>query len=105
VSEIDFIVGNISLFADQLRWETSQVRREALKRLLINEENRLGKHEKHSELAKRILREGTELISRQTRLIAKMKAVGADTGLAERALGSFQSYQSLIEEIHNSHVN
>ena len=100
--EIDRLVsaGNILLFVDQLRWEPNPVHQAALKRLLIREEDRFGAGEGRYPLVERILQDGAELIARQTRLIAEMKANGANTGSAERTLQTFQTIQILFEKFH-----
>ena len=90
--------GNISFFVDQLRWETSPTHQDALKRFLIREEHRLGATDERLQLAERILRDGADLIARQTRLIAEKKSNGADASSAERTLRTFQNIQSLFEE-------
>jgi hypothetical protein len=99
MSEIDpyVVEGNILLFADQLRWETRPSHQEALKRLLIREENQVAREER-LELAERMLRDSADLIARQTRRIAELKGNGVDTGTAERALRSFEAIQFLFEE-------
>ena len=96
--EIDrFGEGNILLFIDQLRWEKNPTYQAALKRLLLKEENWFSRREERLQLTERLLRDGADLIARQTRLIAEMKTNGADTGIAERLLQTFQSTQSLVE--------
>ena len=99
MSEIDhFVAGNLLLFTGQLRWETSPDHQEGLRRLLIREEDRLSAGEPDCELVDRILRDGVELIARQTRLVTEMKANGADTRSAERTLRTFQTIQILFEK-------
>jgi hypothetical protein len=90
--------GNISLFADQLRWEAAPDRREVLKRLLIQEEDRLGATQERLRMVERKLEEGAELIARQRRLIAQAKGRGADARAAERALETCEMIQDLFEK-------
>jgi len=89
--------GNISCFADQLRYETNPAHRETLKRLLLEEESRFGANEDRLRLVERKLTDGAELIVRQRRLIAEMKRDGADIGRADRALRTFEMIQELFE--------
>jgi hypothetical protein len=99
MSRIDpFVGGNILLFANQLRWERSPAHQETLKRLLIREEDRLGAGAPGCELVDRILRDGVELIERQTRLVAEARAIGVDPRRAERTLATFLSIQNLFEK-------
>jgi hypothetical protein len=89
--------GNISCFADQLRWETNPVRRERLKRLLIEEENRFGAIESRLAIVERNLREGADILVRQKRLIAEVGAKGGDTGSLESTLRTMEMIQDLFE--------
>ena len=100
MSEIDRFIsdGNILLFVDQLRWETSPAHQEALKRLLVRAENRFGAGQERLLLAERILADGEKLIARQKQLIAGMKSNGVHTDSAERALRTFQAIQFLFED-------
>ena len=89
--------GNISCFADQLRYEKIPARQEMLKRLLIEEESRFGATEDRLRMVERKLADGAELIVRQQRLIAEMKSNGGDIGNAERTLRTFEMIQDLFE--------
>jgi hypothetical protein len=89
--------GNILCFADQLRWERDPARREALKRLLIAEEDRFGATEDRLRMVERKLVDGADLIVRQRRLIADMKSGGTDTSSAERTLRTFEMIQDLFK--------
>ena len=104
MSEVDFVVseGNISLFVDQLRWDTSPDNQDALKRLLIREEDRFGEEQERLRLTERMLRDGADNIARQTRLIAVMKSNGTDTCRAERTLRTFQMIQLLFEQFRDA---
>ena len=90
--------GNISCFADQLRWETAPDRQEILKRLLIEEENRLGATGERLRMVERKLKAGAELIAGQRRLIAEVKNRGGDTQTAECALETYEMIQDLFEQ-------
>jgi hypothetical protein len=89
--------GNIACFADQLRWETNPVRRERLKRLLIEEENRFGAMESRLAMVERNLRDGAEILVRQKRLIAEVRGKGGDTGRLESTLQTMEMIQDLFE--------
>jgi hypothetical protein len=89
--------GNICLFADQLRWETNPARQEAVRRLLIEEEDRFGATQDRLRIVERKLEDGMESIVRQRRRIAEMKSRGADTSSAERMLRNFELTQDLFE--------
>jgi hypothetical protein len=93
--------GNILCFSDQLRWETDSARRETLKRLLIEEENRYGATEERLRIAERKLTNGAERIARQRRLIAEMKSENGDTASAERTLRTFGMIQDLFERFRD----
>ena len=90
--------GNISCFADQLRYETNPARQEVLKRLLIEEENRFGANEDRLRMVERNLTRGAECIVRQKRLIAERKSDGGDIDSAERMLRTFEMIQDLFEK-------
>ena len=89
--------GNISCFADQLRYEKNPARQEMLKRLLIEEESRFGASEGRLRMVERKLTDGAEFIVRQRRLIAEMKTNGGDIGSADRTLRTFEMIQDLFE--------
>jgi hypothetical protein len=94
--------GNLLCFSDQLRWERDPARQEALKRLLIAEEDRFGAFgatEDRLRMVERKLMDGAELIVRQRRLIADMKSRGTDTSSAERTLRTFELIQDLFERL------
>jgi hypothetical protein len=93
--------GNISRFSDQLRYETIPARQETLKRLLIEEENRLGSLDDRLSVVQRKLMEGAELIVRQKRLIAQMTSCNGETGSAERTLRTFEMIQDLFERFRD----
>jgi hypothetical protein len=89
--------GNIACFADQLRWETNPVRRERLKRLLIEEEKRFGAMESRLAMVERNLRDGAEILVRQKRLIAEVRGKGGDTDRLESTLQTMEMIQDLFE--------
>jgi hypothetical protein len=92
--------GNILCFSGQLRWETTPARQEKLKRLLIEEENRVGATEERLGIAEHKLREGAELIVRQRCLIEELKRRNEDAAGAERTLQIFETIQALFERFH-----
>jgi hypothetical protein len=102
MNEVDRFIcdGNISRFVDQLRRETNPARRETLKRLLIEEEDRFGAAEERLQMVERNLTDGAALIDRQARLVAELKAGGRDAGAAERMLRTFEMTQELFERCH-----
>src|SRR5271166_821105 len=89
--------GNISCFADQLRYETIPARQEMLKRLLIEEENLFGATQDRLRMVERKIADGADVIARQRRLIAEIKANGGDPGRAERVLRTIETIQNLFE--------
>ncbi len=93
--------GNISCFADQLRYETNPARQAALKRLLIEEEGRYGASEDRLRMVERKLTDGAETIVRQRQLIAEMKSDGGDTGSADCLLRTFETIQELFERFRD----
>ncbi len=89
--------GNISCFADQLRYETIPARQEKLRRLLIEEESRFGANEDRLRMVERKLADGAELIVKQRRPITEMKSDGGVIGSADRTLRTFEMIQELFE--------
>ncbi len=89
--------GNISCFADQLRYETVPARQEMLKRLLIEEENLFGATQDRLRMVERKITDGAEVIARQRRLIAEIKNNGGDPSGAERMLRTIETIQNLFE--------
>ena len=89
--------GNISCFADQLRYENIPARQETLKRLLIEEENRFGATEDRLRLVERKITDGAEVIARQRNLIAEIKNNGGDFSGAERMLRTMETVLNLFE--------
>ena len=89
--------GNISCFADQLRYETIPARQELLKRLLIEEENLFGATVERLRMVERKITDGAEIIARQRRLIAEIKTNGGDPGGAEKMLLTSETLQNLFE--------
>src|SRR5271166_999870 len=61
--------GNISCFADQLRYETIPARQEMLKRLLIAELNLFGATQDRLRMVERKITEGADVIARQRSLL------------------------------------
>src|SRR5208337_848323 len=83
--------GNISCFADQLRYETIPARQEMLKRLLIAELNLFGATQDRLRMVERKITEGADVIARQRRLIAEIKNNGGDPNGAERMLRTIET--------------
>jgi hypothetical protein len=98
MDEIDRFVGdsNIANFVDRLATERDSAKRETLKRLLLEEENRFGATDERLSMAERHLTNGQALIVRQVNLIAKLDGNGRDTGEARRTLQNFEIVQSLF---------
>ena len=94
------IDGNISRFVERLRRETNPSRQDMLKRLLIAEEDRLGKAQDRLQTVERHLTDGQALIDDQRRLVAETRNNGGDAGPALRLLRTFESIQDLFQTVH-----
>ena len=77
---------NIRMFSEELCDEVVPKRRNRLKRLLIEEENRFGFFSWQFDLAQRHIADFNTLVGKQSALIARMKAEGADITLASKSL-------------------
>jgi len=102
VADVDRVPcdGNIGLFVDGLHWERDPARRERLKRLLIEEEDRFVAREERLGMVERHIERGEAIIARQADLIARLKNNGADVSDAESALRKFEAIQNLFLTLH-----
>jgi len=77
---------NIRMFSEELCDEVVPEKRNRLKRLLIEEENRFGFFSWQFDLAQRHIADFNTLVEKQRVLIAQMKTEGADITLASKSL-------------------
>jgi hypothetical protein len=99
-----FVSGsNISRFVDQLRIETNHARRQMLRRLLIEEENRFGVMEERLAMIERHISDGAACIARQTEIVARLKRDGDECATAEGALETSKMIQALFEGFRATH--
>jgi hypothetical protein len=89
---------NIARFVDQLRIETNPARRDMLRRLLIEEEDRFGVTEERLEMVDRHIMDGAACIARQAEVVAKRKRDGVECANVERALQTSKMIQALFED-------
>ena len=77
---------NIRMFSEELCDKVVPKKRNRLKRLLIEEENRFGFFSWQFDMAQRHIRDFNALVGKQRALIAWRQAEGADTTLASKSL-------------------
>jgi hypothetical protein len=87
---------NISRFADQLRRESNAVRRDTLKRLLIEEEDRFGANVEWLHMIERYIAVWTAEIVRQTGVVSELKSNGDDANDAESILQTYVKIKDLF---------
>ena len=88
--------GNIALFVGQLKWESDPTRRERLKRLLIEEVDRLGASEERLGMIERQIERGEQIVARQAHLVGELKSKGDDASMAESCLRTLEAIQDLF---------
>ena len=87
---------NVARFVDQLRCERNAVRQDTLKRLLVEEENRLAAVAERLQMVDRNILDGAARIANQTKLVCELKSNGRDACEAERTLRTLEMIQALF---------
>ena len=90
---------NIARFADQLYHERDRQRQHWLRRLLVEEEDKLAQRWGQLELAEQYIAESSVRIDRQKALIARIAAAGQDVTDAATLLESFVAVRNTFEQI------
>jgi hypothetical protein len=99
---------NVTRFVSALQTEADPMRRNSLRSLLLEEENRLGSSLEQLDKADRYLGEFQAHISRLLTLIGKLRADGHDASPPERLLNNmtelhqlFVSYRQIVVDALN----
>jgi hypothetical protein len=89
---------NIDRFAQLLTSEANPLKRITLSRLLVDEEDKLGRHLERLAMVEKCIREVKEKIARQRALIATLHSETDSLGLAMALLGSLQDTQAMLHD-------
>ena len=88
---------NVARFLDKLRVERNPALRASLRRLLLEEEDKLGSKERLGRVQHHIA-EGRRRITRQKALIERLEAKGHDVKVAEGTLHNLIEIQEIFEQ-------
>ena len=88
---------NVARFVDRLQLEHEPTRRAVLQKLLVEEEDKLGRNAERLSNLQRHIAEGNRRIALQKTLIERLRANSYDIGLAERTLNNLFEIQKLFE--------
>ena len=88
---------NVARFVDRLQLENEPTRRTVLQKLLIEEEDKLGRNAERLNKLQRHITEGNRRIALQKALIERHRANGQDIRLAERTLDNLFEIQRIFE--------
>jgi hypothetical protein len=88
---------NVARFVDGLQLEDEPTRRALLQKLLIEEEDKLGRNAERLSKLQRHITEGNHRIAMQKALIERLRANGHDIRLAERTLNNLSEIQRILE--------
>jgi hypothetical protein len=89
---------NVARFLDKLRFEHDPATRASLRRLLLEEEDKLGRSIERLRKVERHVAEGSGRIALQKALIATLRADGKDVTLAETTLRNLIDIQQTFEQ-------
>ena len=89
---------NVGRFADRLRFEHNPAIRASLQRLLLEEEDKLGRGVERLCKLQRHISEGSRRIAMQEALIAKLRTDRQDVRLAESMLSNLVEIQGIFEQ-------
>jgi hypothetical protein len=89
---------NIENFSNKFAVEPNPEKREVLRGLLLEEENKYGHRAKHLDLANSRISEGQRRVAKQRELISTLAARGHDTGKAEQLLHNLVTLLDLFRE-------
>jgi hypothetical protein len=96
---------NVARFLDQLRFEHDPATRASLRRLLLEEEDKLGRSIERLRKVQRYVAEGSRRIALQKALIARLKADGNDVTLAETTFKNLIDIQKILEQYRQVLLN
>jgi hypothetical protein len=88
---------NINHLADQFSFAAAPEKRDTLARLLVDEEDKLGRGYEQLEIADHRLSIASIMISKQEDLVERYEMEGHDTALVREVLVSLQVSKSLFE--------
>jgi hypothetical protein len=94
--------GSIALLAAQIRATTERAHQDALKRQLLEEEERFGAREERLAMVENHLTEGAAHIATLRRIIAEKKAAGENCAHTELSLENCLGLQQLFEDFRSS---
>ena len=89
---------NVARFLDKLRVERNPALRASLRRLLLEEEEKLGSNLERLGRVQRHIAEGRRRITRQKALIERLEAKGHDVKVAEGTLHNLIEIQEIFEQ-------
>jgi hypothetical protein len=89
---------NVARFLDKLRFEHDPATRASLRRLLLEEEDKLGRSIERLRKVQCHVAEGTRRIALQKALIARLRADGKDVTLTQTTLRNLIDIQQILEQ-------
>jgi hypothetical protein len=89
---------NVARFLDKLRVERNPALRASLRRLLLEEEDKLGSNLERLGRVQHHIAEGRRRITRQKALIERLEAKGHDVKVAEGTLHNLIEIQEIFEQ-------
>jgi hypothetical protein len=95
---------NVARFLDKLRVERNPALRASLRRLLLEEEDKLGSKERLGRVQHHIA-EGRRRITRQKALIERLEAKGHDVKVAQGTLHNLIEIQEIFEQYRRTILN
>ena len=107
MSDLAQFVGdlNVSRFLDKLRVERNPDLRASLRRLLLEEEDKLGSNLERLGSVQHHIAEGRRRITRQKVLIERLEAKGHDVKVAEGTLHNLIEIQEIFEQYRRTILN
>ena len=96
---------NVARFVDRLQLEPDPATRASLKRLLIEEEDKLGRRAERLGKLQHYIEEGSRRIALQKALVENLIAKGDDLSLAKRTLTNLVEIQRIFEQYREAIVD
>ena len=88
---------NVARFVDRLQLEDEPTRRAVLQKLLVEEEDKLGRNAERLSKLERHITEGNRRIGLQKAVIERLRTNSCDIRLAERTLNNLFEIQRIFE--------
>ena len=88
---------NVARFVDRLQLEDEPTRRAVLQKLLVEEEDKLGRNAERLSTLQRHITEGNRRIGLQKAVIERLRTNSCDIRLAERTLNNLFEIQRIFE--------